>query len=70
MDASQQPAQKMVEAAKARKNPAVHQAGDLETSAAGTPRMSFASQKIIHTPETAADYAKRVANDKSLKNLG
>lgn len=61
-DASQHPAQQMVQAAKGQKK-------DDSTQAAAQPRMKFAAQKIVHTPETPADYAKRVREDRELKNL-
>lgn len=65
-DASQQSAQQMVQAAKIAKavKEATDPAGPSEAS-----KMKLAVQKIIHTPETPADYAKRVMLDKELKNL-
>lgn len=65
-DASSQAAQQMVAAAKIAK--AVQDATN-PAGAAGAPRMQFAAQKIVHTPETPADYAKRVKEDKDLRNL-
>lgn len=66
-DASQQPAQQMVQAAKIQKKETV--ANDASQAASGSSRMKFAAQKIIHTPETPADYAKRVGQDRELKNI-
>ena len=67
-DASQQPAQQMVQASKTQKAPNKN-ADDPAGSAAGVPRMKFAANKIVHTPETPADYAKRVKIDKELRNI-
>ncbi|MDD5438473.1 MAG: hypothetical protein PHC70_05015 [Patescibacteria group bacterium] len=60
-DASQQPAQQMIQASKEQKKD--------EMQAANPARMQFAAQKIVHTPETPSDYAKRVNQDKELKNI-
>lgn len=67
-DASRQPAQRMVEAAKAQKP--VSMAMDQGGTVTDVARMKLAAQKIVHTPETSADYAKRIANDKKMKGLG
>lgn len=63
-DAAQQPAQQMVQASKIQK-PIDALAGGASTPS----RMKLAVNKIVHTPETPADYAKRVKLDKELKNI-
>lgn len=65
-DASQQAAQQMVQAAKIAK--AVKEATD-PTGLSEAPRMKLAVTKIVHTPETPADYAKRVSTDRDLRNI-
>lgn len=70
VDASQQPAQQLAQAARQQK--ATGQgAGDPAggAGAAGASHMKFAAQKIVHTPETPADYAMRVKRDKELRGL-
>ncbi|MDD5726367.1 MAG: hypothetical protein PHC53_03065 [Patescibacteria group bacterium] len=65
-DASQQSAQQMVQAAKVAK--AAKEAAD-PSGSSEVPRMKLATTKIVHTPETPADYAKRVMIDKELRNI-
>lgn len=67
-DASQQPAQQMVQASKTQKASG-RVTDDPADSAAGASHMKLATAKIVHTPETPADYAKRVMLDKELKHL-
>jgi len=67
-DASQQPAQQMVQASKTQKASG-RVTDDPADSAAGAPHMKLATTKIVHTPETPADYAKRVMIDKELRSI-
>jgi len=67
-DASVQPAQQMLQAA--RQQRATSQtANDTAGAATAAPHMKLASQKIVHTPETPADYAMRVKADRELRGL-
>ncbi|MDD2786199.1 MAG: hypothetical protein PHS79_04930 [Patescibacteria group bacterium] len=63
-DASQQPAQQMIQASK-NQRPADDTSGGLSAN----PRMKLAVNKIVHTPETPADYEKRVKLDRELRSI-
>jgi len=68
VDASAQPAQQMAQAARMQKAGG-QAASDPAGAATAAPHMKLATQKIVHTPETPADYAMRVKRDKELRGL-